>query len=91
MLIQIGLHIRMQAVRIAILGAAQKAQIRDGRGVEKVLQAAQHYACAIDVARFEFPHRLDHGQRDLVLICEIPQRIQYICVSFSVFHIVFGS
>lgn len=72
MLIQIGLHIRMQAIRIAILGAAQEAQVRDGRSVEKVLQIAQHHARSIDVARLEFPHRLDHCQRDLVLICCCP-------------------
>lgn len=69
MLIQIGLHIRMQAIRIAVLCAAQEAQVRDGGGVEEVLQAAQHHASAVDVARLEFPHRLDHGQGYLVLIC----------------------
>lgn len=72
MLIQIGLHIRMQAIRIAILGAAQEAQVRDGRSVEKVLQIAQHHTRSIDVARLEFPHCLDHCQRDLVLICCCP-------------------
>jgi len=59
----------MQTVRVAVLRAAQEAQVRDGRGVEEVLQAAQHHAGAVDVARLQFPHRLDHGQRNLVLIC----------------------
>lgn len=69
MLIQIGLNIRVKPVRIAVLGAAQKAQVRDRRGVEKVLQVAQHDPSAIYVARLQLAHRLDHGQRNLVLVC----------------------
>lgn len=69
MLIQIGLDVRMKSIRIAILGAAQEAQVSNRRGVEKVLQIAQHHPSAIYVARLQLSHRLDHGQRYLVLIC----------------------
>lgn len=68
-LLQVGLHVRVETVRVAVLRAAQEAQVRNGRGVEEVLEAAQHHSGAVDVARLQLPHGLDHGQRYLFLIC----------------------
>lgn len=62
---------RTLTVRVAVLLAAEKAQIRDGGRVDKVAQIAEDDARAADVARLELLHRLDHCQRYLVVIWRV--------------------
>lgn len=68
MFVQIGLNGRIQTFWVAIFLAAQEAKIRYCRSVQKITQLAQHHTRPIDVTRLKLPHRLDHRQRDLVLV-----------------------